>query len=245
MASHRSQTEPSNSLPGAGNGHKPGLEPRPGLKSGLAGDGIGHSGRDGRGFRPIQASPLGEFEDSLSAAVLAKIWARRAYELAEEPPPEATGQAIDLLVFWLGGERYGVEVTSVREIHPLEQLTPVPRTPEFVVGVFSARGRILSVVDLRAFMGLPTVGLSDQTKIIVVTNTDQSSETAGMEIGILADDVADVTTIFKEDIEPPLTTTHVSARAEYVLGITPEMLVVLELNALLGDKQLIVYEELI
>lgn len=245
MASHRSQTEPPNLSPGAGNGHEPPQEPRPGLKSTPAGDGLGHSGRGGTESRGIHGSPLGEFEDSLSATVLAKIWARRAYELAEEPPPEATGQTMDLLVFWLGGERYGVEVTSVREIHPLERLTPVPRTPEFVVGVFSARGRILSVVDLRAFMGLPPVGLSDQTKIIVVTNTDQSSETAGMEIGILADDVADVTTIFKDDIEPPLATAHVSARAEYVLGISPEMLVVLDLNVLLGDQQLIVYEELI
>jgi purine-binding chemotaxis protein CheW len=184
----------------------------------------------------------GPNEDPLSPAQLAEIWAHRAYELAEEPPGEAIGQTLDLLVFWLGGERYGLEVTNVREIYPLEQLTPVPRTPDFVAGVFSARGRILSVIDLRAFFGLPAIGLSDQTKIIVVTNTDPTSETAQMEVGILADEVADVVTTFNEDIQPPLTT-HTGARAEYIQGIADNMLVVLNLNTLLSDKALIVQEE--
>ncbi len=183
-------------------------------------------------------------EEILSPENLAEIWARRAFDLAEEPPAAATGQTVDLLVFWLGGERYGLEVTNVREIHPLEQLTPVPRTPNFVAGVFSARGRILSIVDLRAFLGLPAIGLSDQTKIIVVTNTDPTSDMVQMELGILADEVDDVMTIFKKDIEPSLTT-HTGARSEYIEGVTANMLVVLNLNALLSDKRLIVQEEIL
>ncbi len=217
-------------------------------------------------------------EERLSPEQLAEIWARRAYALAKEPPAEATGQTVDLLVFWLGQERYGIEVTNVREIYPLEQLTPVPRTPDFVAGVFSARGRILSVIDLRAFFGLPAPAKNgagqkgmDQSKIIVVTNTDPTSTHTGtgetaqptgqvkappalqrgekVEIGILADEVADVVTIFEEDIEPPLTghgdasATHAGARTEYIQGVTADMLVILSLNILLNDERLIVQEE--
>ncbi len=171
-------------------------------------------------------------------AELAEIWARRAYELAEETLAPATGQTVDLLVFWLGNERYGLGVSNVREIYPLEQLTAVPRTPSFVAGVFSARGRIISVIDLRAFLGLPTTGLSDQTKIIVVSNTDQT-----LEMGILADEVSDVVTVFKENIEPPLIT-QASVPSEHLQGITADMLVVLNLNALLSDQRLIVQEEI-
>jgi purine-binding chemotaxis protein CheW len=186
------------------------------------------------------------FEETLSSTELAEIWARRAYELAQKPPSSATGQTADLLVFWLGKERYGIEVTNVREIHPLEQLTPVPRTPNFVAGVFSARGRILSVVDLCAFFDLPAIGLSDQTKIIVVSNAKQRSVRGRqmVEVGILADEVADVVTIFKKDIQPPLTT-HTGVRADYIQGITADLLVVLNLDILLNDKRLIVQEELL
>ena len=178
-------------------------------------------------------------EDSLSPAELAEIWARRAYKLAEEPPAPATGHTVNLLVFWLGSERFGIEVGNVREIYPLEQLTLVPRAPSFVAGVFSARGRIISVIDLRAFLALPTTGLSDQTKIIVVTNTDQT-----LEMGILADEVSDVVAVFREDIEPPLIT-QASVLSEHLQGITADMLAVLNLNALLSDQRLIVQEEII
>jgi purine-binding chemotaxis protein CheW len=140
-------------------------------------------------------------------------------------------------------------VANVREIYPLDQLTPVPRTPEFVAGVFSARGRILSVIDLRTFLGLPPAANrrgqaeANQIKIIVVTNTDSTAETAQMEIGLLTDDVADVVTIFLEEIGPPLTT-QAGLRAHYIRGITADLLVVLDLNALLNDKQLIIKDEL-
>jgi purine-binding chemotaxis protein CheW len=183
-------------------------------------------------------------EELLTPTQLAEIWERRARALAEEPPAPATGQTLVLLVFLLGGERYGVEVGNVREIYPLERLTPVPRTPNFVAGVFNARGRILTVIDLRAFLGMPAIRLSPQTKIIVVTNADSAAQaTPPMEVGILADEVVDVITIFKDEIAPPLTT-HSGAQAEYIQGVTSEMLVVLNINPLLNDKQLIIHEEL-
>jgi len=184
----------------------------------------------------------------LDSEELTEVWARRAYELAKEPPAPVTGRTLDLLVFWLGKERYGVPVSYIREIYPLEQLTPVPRTPSFVAGVFSARGRILSVIDLSAFFELPAIKQLAQTKIIVVADSDLSVGNAQrnnvLEVGILADEVADVVTIFKEDIQPPLTT-HTGLRAEYIQGITSDLLVVLNLDALLSDDQLIIQEELL
>jgi purine-binding chemotaxis protein CheW len=196
---------------------------------------------------PVQLSALEE--DQLSLAELAEIWARRAEVLAQEPLAAATGQRITLLVFRLNGERYGIDVANVREIYPLEQLTPVPRTPNFVAGVFSARGRILSVIDLRAFLGLPAPIKGqgqpevDQARIIVVTNTNLTSETPQMEIGILTDDVIDIYAVFSEEIEPPLTT-QAGLKGNYIRGVTADLLVVLELNALLSDKQLIIKDEL-
>ncbi len=190
-------------------------------------------------------------EGELTAAELARVWARRAYQLAEAPPAPVTGETVDLLIFWLGKERYGLEVSNVREIFPVQQLTPVPRTPNFVAGVFSARGRIISIIDLRAFLGLAGAagngtgkpGMS-QAKIIVATNTDLTSATAQMEVGLLVEEVTDVVTIFKKDIEPPLIS-HTGAHSDYLRGVTADMLVVLNLNALLNDKRLIILEELL
>jgi purine-binding chemotaxis protein CheW len=207
-----------------------------------------HSG-NGHSKKLTLSSPLQTSEDSrlgekeLSPAELAEIWARRAYNLAEPPPAEASGQTLDLLVFRLSGERYGLEVAHVREIYPLEQLTRVPRTPNFVVGIFSARGRLISVIDLRLFLGLPASpdnrrkGGTNETKIIVVATDD-------LAVGLLADDVSEVLTVFKDELEPALTS-QMGNRTESTLGIAPGMLVALNLKGLLSDKRLIVSEELL
>ncbi|MBE7555764.1 MAG: purine-binding chemotaxis protein CheW [Anaerolineales bacterium] len=213
--------------------------------------------RTGRTSLPQTSSPAPDLQsptfadDLLSPTELAEIWAQRAYALAQEPPPAVTGQTVTLLIFRLNSERYSIEVAHVHEIYPREQLTPVPRTPAFVAGVFSARGRILSVIDLRTFFGLPASAPNhgraqaetNQTKIIVVANTDTTSETTQVEVGLLVDEVIDVQTIFIEEIEAPLTTQD-GIYAHHIRGVTSDLLVVLDLNALLSDKQLVIKDEL-
>lgn len=174
---------------------------------------------------------MSEFED---------ILARRAASLAVKPTPPKTGQSIEILIFQLGREYYGLEVKYVREIHALLTLTAVPRTPDFVAGVFNARGRILSAVDVKQFLGLGVVQRTEQTKIIIVTDSATQST---LEIGLLADMVVDLVSVFKEKIEPPLPT-QAAPQIEFIQGITHDGIVVLNLQNLLSDKRLIIHEDL-
>ena len=183
-------------------------------------------------------------KEPYEADQLAAIWERRAVELAVPLHEEPEGATLDLLVFCLNGERYGIKVSHVREIHQPQQITTVPRTPEFVVGVFSARGRLLSIIDLHAFLGLPKITLNKDSKIIVVTSNDQTHSSDGQfEIGLLADEVEDVLTIFEDDLNPMLAN-QLDGQAEYTLGITVDMLIVFNLGALLKNKRLLVNEEI-
>lgn len=194
----------------------------------------------------VQASQLNlesqfanyQAEDGLSLDKLAAILIQRAQNLAAIPPDPTTGQTLNLLVFQLGQEQYGIDVHNVREIYPWQPLTPVPRTPNFVAGIFSARGRILSVISLASFIGLPCQSpQSGQAKIIVVSN-----QIAQLEVGLLVDEVTDIVTLFEDDVKQLLAT---QTRTEYVRGITSDLLVVLDLNALLSDKRLLVDEEIL
>ncbi|MDM8520835.1 chemotaxis protein CheW [Anaerolineales bacterium HSG6] len=189
------------------------------------------------------SSPASMVDDAstINPEKLAKVWAKRAYKLAQSPEVEVVGETIDLLTFRLGMERYAVEVSNVREIYPLQQMTRVPRTPEFVVGVFSARGRILSIIDLAAFLGLPPSIQLENSNIIVVMNNQFDTNQTDIEVGILADEVEDVATIFKKDLRTSLSThnkTH-----DYTHGITSDLVEVLNLNSLLTDSRLIVNDD--
>lgn len=210
--------------------------------NGFGGNGRnGHSAAHGPNSLPMEANT----QDPETAVQIAAIWAKRAHEIAQPPQTTITSDTLDTLIFKVGEERYSIDVRFVVKIYSMEQLTPVPRTPNFVVGVFSARGRLVSVIDLRAFFGLTTKAPDSNTKIIVLADPQQN-----MEVGILADSVTDVITIFKDELEPALNAdignreSDIGHRARFTQGITSDMTVVLNAAALLRDKDLIVQEEI-
>jgi purine-binding chemotaxis protein CheW len=115
------------------------------------------------------------------------------------------------LTFGLGGEEYGLEILKVREIIGMMDITSVPRTPEFVMGVINLRGNVIPVVDLRLKFGMPHIDRTEETCIIVV-------DVLGMEMGILVDRVSEVLDIVDEEIQPA-PDFGVAVDTEFILGI--------------------------
>ncbi|MBX9811300.1 MAG: chemotaxis protein CheW [Burkholderiales bacterium] len=171
-----------------------------------------------------------------SAEETKRVLRERAQVLAREPAQaEADGEHIEVVEFRLAHERYGVESRYVREVYPLENLTPLPCTPVFVLGIVNVRGEILSVIDIKKFFGLPEKGLTDLNKIIVLRSEN-------MLFGILADAVAGVRRVPLSGIQPSLPTLT-GIRAEYLKGVTPERTVILDAEKLLTDEKIVVQEQ--
>ena len=165
-----------------------------------------------------------------------RILHERALALAVEPGRTQTlDQSIEVVEFLLAHERYAVESSYVREVYPLENLTPLPCTPAFVLGIVNLRGEIVSVIDVRKFFDLPQTGLPDLNKVIVL-------ESGNMVFGILADVILGVRRIPLADIQPSLPTLT-GIREKYLKGITPERTVVLDAGKLLADEEIVVQEQ--
>ncbi len=161
----------------------------------------------------------------------------RARALAREPDREKGEEAsLEVLEFLLAYERYGIEMSFVRETLPLKDLTPVPCTPTFVLGLIGVRGQIMSVIDIGKFFDLPAKGLTDLNKVIIVRDE-------GMEFGILADAVLGVRTVPLAGLQPSLPTLT-GVREEYLRGVTKERLVVLDGKKLVNDRRLVVHEDM-
>ena len=163
-----------------------------------------------------------------------RILKARAEVLAEEPKRREPGEQIEIVEFLLAGERYGVESRYVREVYPLKEYTPVPCTPPFVMGIVNVRGEILSIIDVRKFFDLPGQGLGDLNKVIILSSGD-------MEFGILADVVAGVRTVAVEALlpSPP---TFTGLRHEYLRGIAPDKIAILDAGKMVSDTRIIVNE---
>lgn len=164
-----------------------------------------------------------------------RILHERALTLAAETATaQPLDQGIEVTEFLLAHERYGIECSFVREVSPLETLTPVPCTPAFVLGIVNLRGEIVSVIDVRNFFELPQSGLPETNKVIVL-------ESGNMMFGIVADAVLGVRRIPRAEIQPSLPTLS-GIRARYLMGITPDRTVILDAEKFLTDEGLVVHE---
>jgi purine-binding chemotaxis protein CheW len=160
----------------------------------------------------------------------------RAKALAQEPKEKETVEKyVEVVEFLLSYEKYAIESSYVREIYPLKNLTPLPCTPPFILGIINAHGQIISVMDIKKFFELPEKGLSDLNKVIILHND-------AMEFGILADVILGVRRIPLSDIQPSLPTLT-GIREDYLKGVTGEQVVILDAKKLLSDKKITVHEE--
>ncbi len=165
------------------------------------------------------------------------ILKQRARILSQEARNNEAGEEyIEILEFLLAQERYGIETRHIREVYPLKELTPLPSTPPFVLGVVNARGRIVPVVDIKTIFGLPDRGLTDLNKLIIVRAN-------GMELGLLADTIVGVQRVPLQDIQPSLPTLS-GIRADYLKGVTKERLVIIDAEKVLLDEKLLVHGDL-
>lgn len=105
-----------------------------------------------------------------------------------------------LLTFSLGSEGYGVSILKVKEIIGMMDITPVPKTPDFIKGVINLRGRIIPVMDLRTKFGMEEQEYNERTCIIV---TEILIKGVQKLLGVVVDMVSEVVTVTDEQIEPP------------------------------------------
>lgn len=165
-----------------------------------------------------------------------RILRERAQALAkplEEAPTPAEG--LELLVFSLAGERYGIETAHVLEVLPLRDLIPVPRTPSFVLGVVNHRGRILPVLDLRRLFDLAGQEVAERSRVVAV-------EAGGMTFGVFAEAVIGTVAVGADEVAPP-PVILTRDRQAFLRGVTGEIVAVLDLEALARDPRITVNDE--
>lgn len=137
-----------------------------------------------------------------------------------------------LVVFDLADEGYGVDIGSVREIIRMQEITKVPRAPDFVEGVINLRGRVIPVIDLRKRFGFETTEMTKDTRIVVVDIRSQ-------DIGVAVDAVTEVLRLSADKVEPA-SSVITTVDSEYLLGIAKleeRLIILLDLQQALSAME--------
>jgi len=128
------------------------------------------------GFSPSDGGPKAPTPDERLQKFLAVAGTQR---FPEEAIVETAADEIELLTFILGAERYAIEIDDVVEISETRPATRVPNATQGTVGIFSLRGQIVTLLDIRSKLKqAPAKGIKDP-RIVVVRD---GSGLAGFEV---------------------------------------------------------------
>ncbi len=123
------------------------------------------------------------------------------------------GETIQLIVFRLGSEEFGLEITQVDQISKAVNITEIPNVPDFIEGIMNYRDEILVVMDLRKRFKLQIKGKEVSNHVLVV-------DIGLFKVGMIIDSVSEVLHLPTKLIEPVPPDLHSkSITREYLLGI--------------------------
>ncbi len=104
------------------------------------------------------------------------------------------------LTFILADEEYGVDILRVQEIKGWNGATPIPNTPDHIMGVINLRGTIVPIIDLRRRFGMESVEFGPMTVVIVLRVQGEERERT---MGIVVDAVSEVYNVKPDEMKPP------------------------------------------
>ncbi|MGL4240555.1 MAG: chemotaxis protein CheW [Beijerinckiaceae bacterium] len=141
------------------------------------------------------------------------------------------GEASQLVTVFIGGQMFGLPILKVRDVFVMHELTPVPLAPPSVAGLFNLRGRVLTILDMRALLGLPPRETAGEAVAIGI-------EWHGEAFGLLVDRVSEVMSLSgaTRDMNPANLDPRWAELSAGVHRLSDQLLVELSLDALFGDR---------
>lgn len=149
----------------------------------------------------------------------------------------AQDTAMQVLVFNLGAEEYGVDILKVQEIRGYGDVTRIANVPDFIKGVTNLRGSIIPIVDLRIKFNLGEARYDEQT-VVVILNIESRI------VGIVVDAVSDVLSLSADQVkQAPDFGGDVSAEFVQALAtVDDRMLILIDIEKMMSSREMALVE---
>jgi len=99
---------------------------------------------------------------------------------------EATTE--DYVTMIIGGQSFGIPVLNVRDVLSPQIITRIPLAAPEIAGSLNLRGRIVTAINMRTRLGLPSEGFVEQAMAVVVEHDDEP-------FSLLVDEVGEVLSV--------------------------------------------------
>jgi len=147
------------------------------------------------------------------------------------------------LSFVLSDEEYCIEILKIREIMGMTDITEIPQTPDFIMGVINLRGQIIPIIDLRLKFDLEFKEYTDRTCIIVVEIEYEGEITL---MGIVVDAIQEVINIPEEKVSK-IPYINSKIKSDYILGVAEtgdSIKIILDIRKVVTEEEFVLIKEL-
>lgn len=178
-------------------------------------------------------------EDISSLQKTEKVIEQVATEIKQDEEKKAV-ETVQLIVFELDKEEYGVGITELKEIINVPDITPIPNSPKFISGIINLRGKIVVIIDLEKRFNLVRDTAQPKQRQILIAETDNNT------YGLTVDYVKEVLRLPKDAIKkaPELITAKIDSN--YLKGVGTmknRIIVLLDMAKVLSEKGLVELSE--
>ena len=167
------------------------------------------------------------------------IFRQRADNLRQQTESlKVTNELMPLAVIGFGNEYFGLDLELIREFTDIGNLIPIPCCPNHIVGNMNLRGEIVTLVDIRSVLNLPTSPVSVGSPAVVVQVDD-------IVAGLPVDRVLEMASLNSTDMTP-LSGILSDFGEQYIRGTAlfqEKILRVLDLPKLFTQGELVVNEQ--
>lgn len=138
----------------------------------------------------------------------------------------------DFVTMTVGGQNFGIPVLQVQDVLNPQPITRIPLAPNGIAGALNLRGRIVTAIDVRARLGLPS---ADRPCMSIVV------EHKGELYSLLVDQVGDVMSLPQRDYEanPPTLDGHWRTVSDGVYRLNDALMLVLDVSQLLAFTEVV------
>lgn len=135
---------------------------------------------------------------------------------------------LEILVFTLGDNSYGINVAKIREIIPYQPVTPVPNAHPSVEGVFMPRDTIITAIDLKNCLQR---GSMESSGLFIVTNFNR------LNIAFHVDRVLGIKRVSWKDIIKPDSTVNNSdvGVSTGIVKFSDNLVIILDFEKIVTD----------
>jgi purine-binding chemotaxis protein CheW len=145
---------------------------------------------------------------------------------------------VQLVIFKLANEDYGLLISKVQEINRMVTVTRLPQTPDFMEGIINLRGRVIPVVDLRKRFGFIPREHQMDTRIMVV-------DISGQTVGLVVDAVNEVVKVSGDCIEPAPQSFIMNAQfVQGIVKLADRLVILLDIDCILTSQESVMIKDI-